>query len=118
MKTKYPPNWDDIRQAAYERAGWRCEHCGMEFAAGTTKALSGKNKNGDPIILTVHHIDGNTTNNDWRNLLACCQICHLHIQGTWKPGQQIPLEWYGVPHWLLERELTYWIQLELIPREE
>lgn len=107
----YPANWDELRHAAYERAHWKCEHCGMEFEEGTTAAIHHRNADGSPVRLTVHHLDGDTANNDWRNLLACCQICHLHIQGRWKPGWPSP--WRPVPAWLLFRELPYYVQLAL-----
>lgn len=50
--------------------------------------------------------DGNKANCDWTNLLACCQRCHLHIQGRWQPGGVLPPEW-GVPEWVTERGLAY-----------
>jgi 5-methylcytosine-specific restriction endonuclease McrA len=104
-RTDYPANWDDIRQAAYQRAGWRCEHCGMVFIPGTTQARYAKNRDGKPSTLTVHHLNGDTHDNRWENLLAACQACHLHIQGTWKPGGMLP--WPEPPQWLIERGLDY-----------
>ena len=38
--------------------------------------------------MTVHHFDGNKANDEWWNLLALCQVCHLLIQGKVDP--QIP----------------------------
>lgn len=103
----YPKAWrtGEIQRAIYERAGYRCEHCGMEFLEGTTLSRWAKQKNGHPMILTVHHLDGNPANCDWTNLLACCQRCHLHIQGTWKPGGMLP--WNEPPQWLIARGLAY-----------
>lgn len=109
----YPPLWKVIRNAACEHAGWKCEHCGMLFDTDN-KAKTFTNKNGDPIILTVHHLDGDTTNNDWTNLLAVCQVCHLHIQAKWKPGWPLPSTWNGPPKWLLDRDLPYYVQRSLI----
>jgi len=104
----YPLEWHngDIQRAVYERAGWRCEHCGMEFVPGTTLARCVTRADGKPMVLTVHHIDGNKANVDWTNLLAVCQRCHLHIQTLWKPGNVLPPEW-GVPVWITERGLAY-----------
>ncbi len=31
-------------------------------------------------ILTVHHMDGNKSNDAWWNTLPLCQRCHLHFQ--------------------------------------
>lgn len=106
----YPDNWDEIRTATYQRAGYKCEHCGEQFTH-TRKAVHDRNKNGDPIILTVHHLDGDTTNNDWTNLLSACQRCHLHIQARWKPGWSLP--WPEPPKWLTDRKLPYLIQMEM-----
>lgn len=39
-------------------------------------------------ILTVHHLDGNKSNNAWWNILPLCQRCHLQIQTRLNP--QIP----------------------------
>lgn len=111
MASGYPPEWVSgaIQRAIYERAGWRCEHCGMAFVPGTTLAETARNRNGRPVILTCHHLDGNPANSyDWRNLLACCQICHLHIQAKWKPGGVLPLAWGNQPpDWLVARGLPY-----------
>lgn len=105
----YPPEWISgaIQARMYEWAGWRCEHCGMEFEPGSTKAKSEVNADGKPVILTVHHLDGNPANCDWRNLLVSCQRCHLSIQATWKPGGVLPLAWGGVPEWVTARGLDY-----------
>lgn len=42
-------------------------------------------------VLTVHHLDGNKSNNLWWNLLALCQVCHLNIQGKVIPS--VPYLW-------------------------
>lgn len=105
----YPPAWisGEIQRAVCERAGWRCEHCGMEFPRGDTRAVSARNRDGKPAILTVHHLDGDPSNCDWTNLLACCQACHLHIQATWKPGGVLPAHWEQPPMWVSKRGLAY-----------
>lgn len=36
-------------------------------------------------VLTVHHFDGNKSNNAWWNLMALCQKCHLRVQGRVVP---------------------------------
>ena len=119
----YPPEWltGEIQQKQYERAEWRCEHCGMDFVPGSTKAITARNKDEKPVILTVHHLDGNPANCDWQNLLACCQRCHLHIQGVWKPGGVIPPQWGMVPAWLMARSLPFeffGFQMEMFERAE
>jgi len=115
MANKYPPEWEDgtIQRAMYDRAHWTCEHCGMLFAIGTTKAITETNADGKPVILTVHHIDGNPAHCDWTNLLVCCQRCHLHIQTSWYPGGYLPLSWGGPPEWLTKRGLAYKLNPQL-----
>ena len=106
----YPQAWHEgkIQQRMYELNGWRCEHCGMEFEPGTTKAKSARLSNGKPVILTVHHLDGDKANCDWTNLLVTCQACHLHIQALWRPGAILPLAWNNEPPlWLTARRLSY-----------
>ncbi len=71
----YPEDWPEIAERVKRAAGYRCEHCSHkhEPRAGYT--------------LTVHHLDGDKSNCHWRNLVALCQKCHLHIQSIWRPGQ-------------------------------
>lgn len=104
----YPDAWKagDIQATAKKVAQWTCEHCQMEFDING-KALSEVNADGKPVILTVHHIDGNPANCEWENLLVCCQRCHLHIQTSWYPGGYLPLSWDGPPLWLTSRGLEY-----------
>lgn len=86
--TGYPVNWDDIARAIKTWAGWVCEHCYHPH-----DVESGH-------VLTVHHLDGNPGNNDWTNLLVCCQRCHLSIQARYIPGQI----WFDPPYWLTRRQ--------------
>lgn len=66
----YPDNWPEISARIRKNAGEKCERCRHPH---------------DPTggyTLTVHHLDGDKSNNaDW-NLAALCQRCHLHIQGV------------------------------------
>lgn len=103
----YTDDWPQVRYQVYERAGWRCEHCGMEFLPGDTRARFARNANGAPMILTVHHINGDKSDNRPANLLACCQVCHLHIQAVWRPGGVLPAHWEQPPRWIIERDLPY-----------
>ena len=77
----------------------------MEFPEGDTRATTARNKNGKPVILTTHHLDGDKANCEWTNLLSCCQRCHLHIQAVWQPGGVIP--WPTVPQWIIDRALPF-----------
>lgn len=71
----YPDDWDKIAKEIKDRAGWECEHCGHDHDPGSGHTL------------TVHHLDGNKSNCSYKNLLACCQRCHLHLQAVYRPGQ-------------------------------
>lgn len=76
----YPLNWDDIANEIKDQARWQCEHCGHPH---------------DPeygYTLTVHHLDGNLPDCRYKNLVALCQRCHLHIQNTYWPGQLMLVE--------------------------
>lgn len=72
----YPPDWPAIALAVKNAANWKCSHCGHphDVASGH--------------VLTVHHLDGDKANCAPSNLVALCQRCHLHIQGTYHPAQE------------------------------
>ncbi len=65
----YPENWPEISRQVKDAAGWRCVRCNHPHdpAAGYS--------------LTVHHLDLDPSNNEWWNIPALCQRCHLRIQG-------------------------------------
>jgi 5-methylcytosine-specific restriction endonuclease McrA len=67
----YNPDGKEKRRQAREAAGNKCIRCGSPSVPGK--------------ILTTHHFDGDKSNDVWWNLLALCQVCHLHIQGKVDP---------------------------------
>lgn len=93
--SKYPPNWSEIRKRILERAGNKCECCGLE---NKSKVNSFK-KNGVTVwedltyaewmhrdcpkhvtvILTIAHLDHDEENHNVTDdrLKAMCQLCHL-----------------------------------------
>jgi len=71
---RYAKNWSEIAETVKCIAGWRCGWCGH-----TDDKESG-------YLLTVHHLDGNTENNDLENLIALCQRCHLRAQAKLRAG--------------------------------
>lgn len=95
----YPKNWKtEIRPAIIERAGNRCEVCGVEnhsygfrMSDGTFEYAEDWVKvkergfgfyltRGDGrirIVCTVAHLDHDTQNNEHSNLKLMCQRCHL-----------------------------------------
>lgn len=96
--SKYPSNWkSEIRPRILEREGNCCKFCGAENgrigwrdASGVFNELE-QSFAGDvyaedlkdmgykiiKIVLTVAHLDHDTTNNTDDNLAALCQRCHL-----------------------------------------
>lgn len=90
---KYDVNWRDvIRPAILKRANYKCEICGARQRAlyytdrgkrifiedsfmhnwVITNAIKCKK-----IFLSISHTDHNVNNNDYSNLRALCQFCHL-----------------------------------------
>ncbi len=67
----YPVNWSELAFACKERAGWRCERCGV---AQGTAAIS---RAGQPytIYLAAAHLDHDPWNPNPR-LMAMCPSCH------------------------------------------
>lgn len=98
-RAEYPANWDEISLSIRrDRAQWHCERCGI--AQGTIREWGSK------VVLTVMHLNHDTTDNRPENLQAACQKCHLaydvslHVQHAHetrrkkqeRAGQQ-PLDW-------------------------
>lgn len=72
-KGRYPKNWKQIRAAILERAGHRCEFCGVE---NHTYRLNPKTGKEVKIILTIAHLNHKPEDCDPENLRALCQKCH------------------------------------------
>ena len=69
---QYHPKWSLIsRLIRFKRAGNKCEWCGAENYQPHPIT-------GSKVILTVAHIDRNKDNNQFSNLAALCQKCHLN----------------------------------------
>lgn len=92
----YPPTWKAIRAAILERAGHKCEVCGVPNHAvgirdrqGVFHPLEEINENGMDnldltpsargitIVLTIAHLDHDPSSTDPARLKAMCQQCHL-----------------------------------------
>lgn len=104
--SKYPADWKDIRARILVRAKGCCEFCGLANGAWIVRSSEDGSRylvnkpdgiyylNDSPvrmseipdefavnplirIVLTVAHLDHDTTHNDEDNLRALCQRCHL-----------------------------------------
>lgn len=97
----YAKNWKEISKfIRFERAQGKCEFCGIaNYSIGhwvqgkfitSDEAWDAMNNNGIDlyesvpqekrfvkVVLTVAHLDQDPTNNDYSNLKALCQRCHL-----------------------------------------
>jgi len=78
FKNDYNPDGKQKRQEARERAGNKCIRCGSPSVKGR--------------ILTTHHFDGDKSNDEWWNLMALCQVCHLQVQSKVDPETPFFLE--------------------------
>lgn len=93
---KYPPNWREISKSIRERAGGKCEWCGIPNYSNIHRLRldpfqwvyhtdwlempfeqQGQYNKVSKIFLTVSHFDHDTTHNDPSNLNALCNRCHL-----------------------------------------
>lgn len=79
QRQQYPTEWDSLATACKERAGWRCEHCGI---AQYAQAISAK---GTPYLIYLHaahkHHD---KGNPHPELIALCIACHARYDYTHK----------------------------------
>lgn len=79
--SKYPKDWKEIRAVILKRADHRCEchgECGLHHGRrcverNQTQATYANGR----IVLTIAHLDHDTTHNDADNLRAYCNRCHL-----------------------------------------
>jgi 5-methylcytosine-specific restriction endonuclease McrA len=87
-RANYPAGWKQISERIRERDGQHCRHCGVPNRAigcrdadGTWYGLDDARAAGIVapvirIVLTVAHLDHDTTNNSDDNLVSLCQMCH------------------------------------------
>ena len=78
FRNNYNDDGKEKRQLAREAAGNRCIRCNSPSVTGH--------------ILTTHHFDGNKANDQWWNLMALCQVCHLQVQAKVDPDVPFFLE--------------------------
>lgn len=66
-KARYPKDWKQISLRIRDRAGNKCEDCGVDNYSI---------RDGSKIVLTVAHLDHTPENCADDNLKAWCQRCH------------------------------------------
>jgi len=68
-KKLYHAGWDKISLLTRMKALWKCQLCWAknDEPHPITKSI---------VVLTVHHINGDPTDNRKLNLIALCQRCH------------------------------------------
>lgn len=71
----YSPDWPEIADRVRAEAGNKCIVSSCQHPHDPQAGYA----------LTVHHFDGNKSNNEWWNLWSLCQRCHLKIQGRVNP---------------------------------
>lgn len=89
-RSRYPRDWKEIRKRILERAGHKCEDCGVpnySYRNKTTDAWTTDEmlveswlEDGEQatrIVLTIAHRDHTPENCAEDNLRAWCQRCHL-----------------------------------------
>ena len=105
FRGSYVDDWPEVSEAVRSDADWRCIRCGhpddpracAEMGAPRGFHPCGPDcshpDDGRKRVLTVHHLDGDRSNNRWWNLLALCQVCHLQVQ-----AKVVPEVTYLWPH--------------------
>jgi 5-methylcytosine-specific restriction endonuclease McrA len=80
-KARYPKDWKQISLRIRERAGQKCEDCGVPNHMWVERHKDGtwslcQPCDGVEIVLTVAHLDHTPENCADENLRAWCQRCH------------------------------------------
>lgn len=79
--SKYAPDWREIsKDIRTRRSKGRCECIGeCDSHSGQCKAVNYEPHplTGSKVVLTVAHLDHDISNNNYSNLKAMCQKCHL-----------------------------------------
>lgn len=74
--SKYPPNWREIRARVLARAGNKCEGS-PAYPDCRAANYQPHPVTGSRVVLTVAHLDHDTTRSHLENLRCWCQRCHL-----------------------------------------
>jgi hypothetical protein len=80
----YPVNWEQLAWGCKERAGWRCEHCGIGHG---TQVVSEETGVVTRVWLAAAHLDHDPWNPDPR-LAALCPSCHGRYDYSWRERER------------------------------
>lgn len=75
--SRYPANWKEIRTKILERADHCCEGS-PDYPDCRAANYEAHPETGSKVILTVAHLDHDTSNSAPSNLRAWCRRCHLN----------------------------------------
>lgn len=70
-------NWQSIKEKLFQEREYKCEKCGI------------RDWNNQPLVLQVHHIDGNHNNNIRKNLQILCPNCHSQTENWVNRKQKV-----------------------------
>ncbi|BAQ66883.1 HNH endonuclease [Geminocystis sp. NIES-3709] len=94
---RYSKDWKEIAQKVKEKAGWRCQKCGLNCInrdnpiwASLTESEKAK------LRLQVHHWNYLPEDNSEENLVALCSDCHLSYHRGKRGNQsigQLSIQW-------------------------
>lgn len=80
----YPGNWEDLAYECKQRAGWRCEHCGIAHGAVAVSERTG-------VVYTVYLAASHVNHDPWNptpHLAALCPSCHGRYDWSWHERQR------------------------------
>jgi len=76
-RSRYPDEWEEMREAVLERAGNRCEGSPLYPECRAANGLPHP-VTGSRVVLTIAHLDHDPEEcRDLERLRAWCQRCHL-----------------------------------------
>ncbi len=103
FRGEYPSDWNRIKEHIRWLNGYHCERCGSPDNKDTGN------------VLTVHHLDGDKSNNAYWNLASLCQRCHLHVQ-----GRVFMPQFYMLEHseWMMPHVRGYYNAHLTVPDEQ
>lgn len=80
-RAKYPDSWEQLSRACKERAGWKCEECGIRQHEIVTS------KRGTPYFIYLHaaHVNHDPGNPE-PELKCLCISCHGRLD--WQQRQR------------------------------